>query len=151
VTTSSSPFRKILVGANGSPEAERALEVALSLAKGLGTQIVVLGVIAPLSAETEAEGVGLEEASDTHVKIEEQVSRSVKRAQDLGIDVISEIAAGDAEKEIERKSEEVSADLIIVGHRDISRVRRWLEGSTSEKLVQRSSASILVVHDEQVK
>ena len=65
--------------------------------------------------------------------------------------MISEIAAGDVEKEIERKSEEVSADLIIVGHRDISRVRRWLEGSTSEKLVQRSSASILIVHDEQVK
>ena len=61
--------------------------------------------------------------------------------------MISEVVDGDPEKEIERKSDEVSADLIVVGHRDISRVRRWLEGSTSETLVQTSKASVLVVHD----
>ena len=52
----SSPFRRILVGANGTPESERAVEVAISVAKSLGAQVIVLGVIAPLSAETQAEG-----------------------------------------------------------------------------------------------
>jgi nucleotide-binding universal stress UspA family protein len=143
----SSPFRRILVGANGEPESERAVEVAISLAKSLGAQVIVLGVIAPLSAETQAEGVGLEEASNTNVQIQEQVRKSAAAAHDLGVDVVSEVVDGDPEKEIERKSDEVSADLIVVGHRDISRVRRWLEGSTSETLVQTSKASVLVVHD----
>lgn len=143
----SSPFRRILVGANGEPESERAVEVAISLAKSLGAQVIVLGVIAPLSAETQAEGVGLEEASNANVQIQEQVRKSAAAAHDLGVDVVSEVVDGDPEKEIERKSDEVSADLIVVGHRDISRVRRWLEGSTSETLVQTSKASVLVVHD----
>jgi len=151
MTMSNIPFRKILVGANGFPESERAIEVAISLARSLNAQIVVLGVIVPLSPEAQAEGIGLEAASNTRTKIQEQVRKSVELAHGLGIDVISEIADGDAEKEIERKSDEVSADLIVVGHRDISRVRRWLEGSTSETLVQRSPTSILVVHDEHSK
>jgi nucleotide-binding universal stress UspA family protein len=147
----SSPFRRILVGANGEPESERAVEVAISLAKSLGAQVIVLGVIAPLSAETQAEGVGLEEASNANVQIQEQVRKSAAAAHDLGVDVVSEVVDGDPEKEIERKSDEVSADLIVVGHRDISRVRRWLEGSTSETLVQTSKASVLVVHDDRPK
>lgn len=147
----SSPFRRILVGANGKPESERAVEVAISLAKSLGAQVIVLGVIAPLSAETQAEGVGLEEASNAYVQIQEQVRKIAAAAHDLGVDMVSEVVDGDPEKEIESKSDEVSADLIVVGHRDISRVRRWLEGSTSEKLVQTSKASVLVVHDDRPK
>ena len=143
----SSPFRRILVGANGTPESERAVEVAISLAKSLGAQVIVLGVIAPLSAETQAEGIGLEKASNAYLQIQEQVRKSAAAAHGLEVDMISEVVDGDPEKEIERKSDEVSADLIVVGHRDISRVRRWLEGPTSETLVQTSKASVLVVHD----
>jgi nucleotide-binding universal stress UspA family protein len=67
-----SPFRRILVGANGTSGSERAIEVAISLAGSLHAQIIVLGVIAPLSPETQAEGVGLEEASNQRVQLEEQ-------------------------------------------------------------------------------
>jgi nucleotide-binding universal stress UspA family protein len=147
----SSPFRRILVGANGEPESERAVEVAISLAKSLGAQVIVLGVIAPLSAETQAEGVGLEEASNAYIQVQEQVRKSAAAAHELGVDVVSEVVDGDPEKEIERKSDEISADLIVVGHRDINRVRRWLEGSTSETLVQISKTSVLVVHDDRPK
>jgi nucleotide-binding universal stress UspA family protein len=38
-------------------------------------------------------------------------------ARDQGVDVVAEIIEGDPEKEIERKSEEASADLIVVGRR----------------------------------
>jgi nucleotide-binding universal stress UspA family protein len=143
-----SSFRRILVGVNGTSGSERAIEVAISLAGSLHAQIIVLGVIAPLSPETQAEGVGLEEASNQRVQLEEQVSKSVATAHDLGIDVVPEIVEGEPEKEIERKAEEASVDLIVVGHRDIGRVRRWLEGSTSETLVRRSQISVLVVHDD---
>lgn len=143
----STPFKRILVGANGTTRSERALEVAISLAASIHAQIILLGVIAPLSAETQAEGFGLEEASKAHADLEKQVRSAERIARDQGVDVVTEIIEGDPEKEIERKSEEASADLIVVGHRDIGRVRRWLEGSTSETLVRKSQVSILVVHD----
>jgi nucleotide-binding universal stress UspA family protein len=144
----SNPFRIILVGADGSPESDRAVEVAVSLAAALKAQIILLGVIAPLSAETQAEGVGLEKASDARTKLELQVKEAGIRACDLGIDAVTEIVEGEPEPEIERKVKEASVDLIIVGHRHISRVRRWLEGSTSEALIRSSQTSVLVVHDE---
>ena len=143
-----SPFRRILVGANGTSGTERAIEVAISLAGSLHAQIIVLGVIAPLSPETQAEGVGLEEASNQRVQLEEQAREAAAAAHDLGIDVVTEIVEGEPENEIERKAEEASVDLIVVGHRDIGRVRRWLEGSTSETLIRRSQISVLVVHDD---
>ena len=141
------PFERILVGVNGTAGSEHALEVAISLAAGIHAQLILLGVIAPLSAETHAEGFGLEEATKARADLEEQVQSAERLAREQGVDVVTEIIQGEPEKEIERKSEEVSADLIVVGHRDIGRVRRWLEGSTSETLVRNSAISILVVHD----
>ena len=144
----SSTFKRILVGANGTAGSERALEVAISLAASIHAQIILLGVIAPLSAETQAEGFGLEEASQARADLEKQVRSAERIARDQSVDVVTEIIEGDPEKEIERKSEEASVDLIVVGHRDIGRVRRWLEGSTSETLIRNSRTSILVVHDD---
>src|ERR1039458_356102 len=145
--TTISPFERILVGVNGTAGSERALEVAISLAAGIHAQLILLGVIAPLSAETQAEGVGLEETTKARADLEQQVRNAENAAHGQGVEVLTEIVEGDPEKEIERKSEEASADLIVVGHRDVGRFRQWLEGSTSETLVRRSPISILVVHD----
>jgi nucleotide-binding universal stress UspA family protein len=144
-------FRSILVGANGTPESERAVEVALSLGKSLQAHVTVLGVIPPLSAETQAEGVGLEEASEARERLRQQLSEAAAAGLELQIAVATEAVEGNPEKEIERKAEEASVDLIVVGHRDIARVRRWLEGSTSEGLVRSACTSVLVVHDDAAK
>jgi nucleotide-binding universal stress UspA family protein len=144
----SSAFHKILVGINGTPEAERAAKIAVSLAKDLQASLVLLGVIAPLSPETQAEGVGLERAMAARTQLKEQLSSTFATARELGIDVVAETAEGDPEKEIERRAEHGLVDLIVVGYRDIARVRRWLEGSTSETLVRTSRTSVLVVHDD---
>jgi nucleotide-binding universal stress UspA family protein len=66
-------FQNILVGANGTPESDRAVKIALSLAKSLRARLTVLGVVAPLTPETQAEGVGLEEASSARKRLEEQL------------------------------------------------------------------------------
>jgi nucleotide-binding universal stress UspA family protein len=144
----SNAFQKILVGANGTPESDHAVQVAISLAKSLRAQITILGVVAPLSPETQAEGVGLEEASKGREQLEQQLHAAAASARELQIDMRTEIVEGDPEKEIEEKAERDATDLIVVGHRDIARVRRWLEGSTSEALVRSSRASVLVVHND---
>jgi nucleotide-binding universal stress UspA family protein len=141
-------FQTILVGIDGTPEAENAAVVATSLANNLRARMILLGVLAPLSPESQAEGVGLEKAADERVRLEEQVQNILTAARECGIDIIAEIAEGEPGKEIERQAENGLVDLIVVGHRDISRVRRWLEGSTSETLVRSCPASVLVVPDD---
>lgn len=141
-------FKTIIVGDNGTLEAERAVEVAISLAQSLKAKVILLGIIAPPSAESQAEGIGLQAPSEVRQQLEEKLGRTAAAGRQLGIEVVTEIADGEPE-EIERRAEQHSADLIVVGHREISRVRRWLEGSTSEALVRSSRISVLVVHDDQ--
>ncbi len=140
-------FQTILVGDNGTREADHAVESAISLAQALKSKLILLGIVAPPSAESQAEGVGLRAAADIRMQLEEKLGRTAAQCRELGIDILTEIADGAPEQEIERHAEQHGADLIVVGHREISRVRRWLEGSTSEALARRSHTSVLVVHD----
>ena len=121
-------FNSILVGDDGTPEAEQAVAVAISLGEKLGAKVILLGVVPPPSAESQAEGYGLTSSSNARKKLQEQLERT-------------------AESSIEEVAQRTGADLIVVGRRHISRIRHWLEGSTSESLVRRCPVSVLVVHD----
>jgi nucleotide-binding universal stress UspA family protein len=142
-------YKTILVGDDGTPEAERALDVAIALAQSLGAKLIVLGVIAPPSPESEAEGYGLETAPQARQRIETKLLGKVHTAINRsGIEVAVEILEGKPDEVIVKRAEEDSADLVVVGRREIGRVRQWLEGSTSESLVRHCPISVLVVHDD---
>jgi nucleotide-binding universal stress UspA family protein len=59
--------------------------------------------------------------------------------------VITEILPGKPDQVILERAQQDSADLVVVGRRDIARVRHWLEGSTSESIIRHSPVSVLVV------
>jgi nucleotide-binding universal stress UspA family protein len=149
--TNDGVFKTILVGDNGTPDAARAIEVAISLGRSLNAKVILLNVVAPPSAESQAEGYGLETAADAHGRLEDTLSRASQASLQSSVDVVTEIVEGDPEKVIEQRAEQDSVDLIVVGHRDIAQVRRWLEGSTSEGLVRRSPTSVRVVPDGSAK
>jgi len=140
-------FHTILVGDDGTPEAEGAVAVAMSLGEKLGARVILLGVLPPPSAESQAEGYGLTSSSHGRKKLQEQLERTAQTGRQSGIDVAVEIVEGMAEPSIETTAQRTGADLIVVGRRHISRIRHWLEGSTSESLVRRCPVSVLVVHD----
>jgi nucleotide-binding universal stress UspA family protein len=131
----SAAFKTILVGDDGTPEAERAVDVAISLAQSLGARLIVLGVVAPPSPESQAEGYGLETSAHARKRLKERLSAKIQSSGRPGIEVITEI----------ERAQQDSADLVVVGRRDIARVRHWLEGSTSESIIRHSPVSVLVV------
>jgi nucleotide-binding universal stress UspA family protein len=140
-------FQSILVGDDGSPEAKRAVVIAFSLAKRYSAKLTLLCVKTPPSAEQQAEGYGLEEHERTQSQLRAEVEQSAKSGVQQGVKIaITIINAAEPAKEIEQYAEKNDVDLLVVGHRDVSRVRYWLEGSTSENLLRHSSASILIVH-----
>jgi nucleotide-binding universal stress UspA family protein len=101
----------------------------------------------PPSAEQRAEGYGLEQHERAQSQLEDEVEQFAKAGRDQGVEVaVVAIDGQTASKEIEHYAEKHGVDLLVVGHRDVSRVRHWLEGSTSEDLLRHSSASILIVH-----
>jgi nucleotide-binding universal stress UspA family protein len=146
--TITSAFKSILVGDDGTPEAERAVEVAMSLAQSLRAKLIVLGVVGPPSAESQAEGYGLETVSQARERLKERLRQKIQAIAQSEIEVITEIFEGKPDEVIVQRVEEDSVDLVVVGRRDIARVRHWLEGSTSESLVRHCPVSVLVVHDD---
>jgi nucleotide-binding universal stress UspA family protein len=141
-------YKTILVGDDGTAEAERAVDVAISLAQSLNAKLIVLGVVALSSPESQAEGYGLETVPQARQKLEEKLRHKVEASVQSGVEAIIEIFEGKPDEVIVQRAEEDSADLVVVGRRDIARVRHWLEGSTSESLVRHCPISVLVVHDD---
>jgi nucleotide-binding universal stress UspA family protein len=143
-----SAFKTILVGADGTPEAERAVKVAISLAQSLRAKLIVLGVVGPPSPESQAEGYGLETVEQARERLKEGLRREIQASTQSGAEVIIEIVEGKPDAVIVQRVEQDSVDLVVVGRRDIARVRHWLEGSTSESLVRHCPVSVLVVRDD---
>ena len=140
-------FRTILVGDNGTPEAARAVAVAMSLGEKYKAKVILLGVLVPPSAEALAEGYGLTDPAAERRKLEEHLRVTAQAAQRTGVEVVVEIVKGLPEESIEKRVKQGAIDLVVVGHRKIGRLRGWLEHSTSESLVRRCPVSVLVVHD----
>lgn len=147
----SAVFKRILVGCNGTPEAEDAVEVAIGLAAGIGAKVVLLGVATPPSAESQAEGYGLEDPAKVKQRLHEQLTRLAGVAKEQGVEAVVEVVDGDAEEQLERHATDEHADLIVVGWRHVSQLRHWLEHSTSEALLRRATTSVLVVRSPEKK
>jgi nucleotide-binding universal stress UspA family protein len=139
-------LRSILVGDDGTPESERVVAAALSLAACCEAKIVLLGVMEPLTAEQQAEGYGIENTQKEHAAMESRVEQTASEAKARGLDVVAAVLQGNVEEEIQRYVQQHAVDLLVVGHRDTSKPRRWLEGSTSEDLAHMLNVSILIVH-----
>jgi nucleotide-binding universal stress UspA family protein len=146
--TPGAAFKTILVGDDGTTEAERAVDVAISLGHCLKAKLTVLGVVAPPSPESQAEGYGLVPPAQARKQLKEKVERKLQAGGQIVTDVVTEIVEGEPEDVILQKVEQNSVDLVVVGRRDIGRVRHWLEGSTSESLVRHCPVSVLVVHED---
>jgi nucleotide-binding universal stress UspA family protein len=139
-------FKTILVGDDGTPEAEQAVDIAISLANSLRAKLIVLGVVAPPSAESQAEGYGFELVAQARETLKEKLGRKIQASP--GTEVVTEIFEGKPEEVIIQRVEQDSVDLVVVGRRDVAQVRHWLEGSTSEGLVRHCPVSVLVVQDD---
>jgi nucleotide-binding universal stress UspA family protein len=138
--------KSILVGDNGSPEAERAVAFAFSLALCFQAKLVLLGVIAPLTPEQQAEGFGLDETKHEHEQMRARIAVAAEEGRAKGLEVTAEVVRGETREAIEHFVKDHAVDLLVIGHHDKSPLRRLLEGSTPDELAHHLRISILIVH-----
>jgi nucleotide-binding universal stress UspA family protein len=137
-------FSRILVAYDGSEGARPALSKAAEIAKISGAEVHILAVgRIPEYAETVSE---VEEAREQATSF---YSRFVNDAQrDLeqqGIKASSRIEFGKPGDVILRIAEELRADLIALGTKPHSPLRRRFLGATVDKVVDHAHCSVLVV------
>ena len=134
----------ILVGYDETEESRRALERAATLAKALGSKLVVTSV-APVTTPASGRSIGTDpvdgasehrqELHDAHVYLE---------GQGLTADYIE--AVGHEAESILEAAKERSADMIIVGSRELSKLHRLLGQSVSDAVSHGARCDVLIVH-----
>ncbi len=138
-------FAKLLVPIDGSPDAHRALDAALDLAARLGAAVTVLEVVedfGPLPGYYEA----APEGTDRVRWLADQRFEDVVPA--LGTTDVPwdrRVERGDPADTVCRVAEQGAYDLIVIGSRGLSSVKRFLVGSVSDRVVHHAPCPVLVV------
>lgn len=137
---------KILLAADGSEDSRLAIRMATGLAVETGAELHVVYVvlISPWIL-----GASLSDGEYRRIRQEEQgwLDEMVDQIQTLGGEVAeAHFRVGrKADDEIIRLSEELGADLVVVGSKGKSTFERALMGSDAESIVRHCRYPVLVV------
>ena len=135
----SSRMKHILVGFDGSPNAHRALEEALDVAR-TDTRITVVAAAqapAPPGQVPPVWAVGLEERQG---ELEDARRRLAEMGQNAEVVAVLGAPADVLVEEALKRG----ADLIVVGRRGLSGAERLVMGSVSSKVARTAPCSVLI-------
>ncbi|MBP1449146.1 MAG: universal stress protein [Thermoproteus sp.] len=134
-------MKTIVVGFDGSQHSKKALEQAKAIAEKFGSKICIVHVI-------DTAVLSLSEAFSTpqiQKALWEGGEKILREAQAIAPGAELKLVEGDPPHEIAKLAKNIGADLIVVGSRGLSTIRRSLLGSVSSRLVQESEVSVLIV------
>jgi nucleotide-binding universal stress UspA family protein len=155
-TPSGSPLR-ILIGDDGSPEAEVAVREVCARSWPAGAEACVLAVpqtLAPVDAESFALAAHSLLAPETFLESDRKerkrvamvTERAASRLEDAGLHVASlEVKEGSPSDVLLHQARIWPADMLFVGACGLGRVERLLLGSVSEALVKHAPCTVEVV------
>jgi nucleotide-binding universal stress UspA family protein len=141
-------FAKILLAIDGSDAAKRATQTAVDLTNETGSELHVVCVheVPVMAGAYAAQGVSVPASEHDQEILEEQV----KQIEEAGGSVAeAHLRTGRPAREIIELSEEIGADLIVVGSTGLTGMERLVLGSVSETVVRYASCPVLVVRQEE--
>jgi nucleotide-binding universal stress UspA family protein len=142
-------YHRIVVGTDGSSTADCAVDVAGGLALLMGASIHLVAAYRPVRAAAALVGIGggqagfgEEERSEAEAVLEQATAR-LGRAT-IAVTPVSRL--GDAADVLLAVAEEVDADLIVIGNRGLTGVRRYLLGGVADRVAHHAPCSVHIVH-----
>jgi nucleotide-binding universal stress UspA family protein len=136
-------IKRILLGYDGSENAERALTFAIDLAQRQSAELHVLAVLQPPDFAIEIGIEALMEGAQKHCEL--LIDAVEEKLRKESISAVSRIETGRAGEQIVRYAKEHQIDHVVVGHRGHSLFERWLIGSVSRQVIAHSHCSVTVV------
>ena len=141
-------YKTLVVGTDGSPTADKAVEAAAELARSWGSELhIVTAFRSPRSGMGSATGVELVDSGAGHALAEEgalAVGQAAIEKFGDGIAAEAHAAQGNADDVILATAAEVGADLIVVGSKGMQGARRYL-GSVPNSVAHGADCAVLVV------
>jgi nucleotide-binding universal stress UspA family protein len=150
-------YKQILVAVDGSRSGRRALDEAVKIAQATGAAVQALCVVQHPArlvdvgtgfaeeptrqrAEADLATAALEEAKTVFAQV--GVSGTARAADAMGEDIAAVIY---------RIAAEEDADLVVMGTRGLSGVKRLLLGSVAESFLRMADRPVMLVRDEEPK
>jgi nucleotide-binding universal stress UspA family protein len=137
-------LKNILVAMDGSEIAERVIEVLNELALAQDSKVILCHVFPTPESEIElpADRPHSDSPTFSYFHIEKQLQ---SYQESLPFKSELELVTGDPADEIIRLANIYQADLIVIGSRGLTGMKRIVQGSVSSQVVEEASCSVLVV------
>ena len=135
----------IVVGTDGSPGAEAAVQKAIDLTKGSGATVHLVCAYPGKSALERIGMTARQEPADLRGVAADVLARDERRFREAGFSVEKHAREGDPAHTIIDVAGEQKAELIVVGARGSSGLRRFMLGSVAIKLAHNAPSSLLIV------
>jgi nucleotide-binding universal stress UspA family protein len=133
----------MLVGYDGSPQSEKAVEVAFSLADCIDSTVLIFAVARPPEPATSVELEAVLDDAKEHYQ--EGFKKILEKARAHDLDVKMDMAVGHPGEQIIHRAELDKIDLIILGRRGRSMISRMMLGSVSERVLRYAHCPVMVV------
>ncbi len=143
----------ILVPLDGSSLAEQALSCAVTLARGLSAELVLLRVVLDLSDTRSYLGgaaikeINLQERIDAEAN--EYLRKVADRVRLTGLGVRPVVRHGPAEDVIVDYAEQMDIWQIVMATHGYGGIKRWTHGSVAERVLQGASVPVLMVRAQE--
>lgn len=139
-------YRMILLAYDGSREGRLALREGAEVAAACRAKTCLLAVLDLAPEIALGEGFDAGHAVDRDIaRYREILEQGVERLRNRGLAVEGRMVQGQPSERIADVAREIGADLIVVGHRNLSRLARWWQGaSVSASLLEQAPCSVLV-------
>ena len=131
---------KIVVAVDGSETSSKAAEMAIDLAEKYGADLIALYIVAPNINFSQA----FYFAQENGQKIVDEVKRKAF-AKKLNVQTEVLMDVGSVPKAIVEYAEKNNANLIVLGTKGISGIKRMLVGSTASEVVKYTHCPVMVV------
>jgi nucleotide-binding universal stress UspA family protein len=142
------PLRRILFATDLSEDADKGLEFAVRLAKGLNAALTVLHVLAAgeqVFVGTEMTAFPAAYSAELWSQTEERLRRSVARVADGSIPITTLVMEGTPAEKINQVVAESNIDLVVLNLQKKGRLERAVLGTTAERLIRSATVPVLSV------
>jgi nucleotide-binding universal stress UspA family protein len=138
-------FHKILVALDGSDASRKALQLAIETARIHEATLHALGVEEKLPHHAATVGEVEEAKEELDTFFSQAMVEARRVVSEHGLDLTTEVRAGDAAQQILLAAREGGFDLIVLGAKGHSVIRDFLLGTTTDRVTHHAPCSVLIV------